>query len=127
MSSKMRRLQPWFKQSMRFAARASALILVAPLVPAALYLAVAAIASRIPVNDDWREPDGGITIFARTNGVHTSVVVPANAAGVDWSNRIHPGELPDWSTAPRRLAFGWAPGTFFSTRRPGRSFRLCGV
>jgi uncharacterized protein (TIGR02117 family) len=98
---------------MRRAARAFTLILVAPLVPAALYLAIAAIASRIPVNDDWREPDGGITIFVQTNGVHTSVVVPANAAGVDWSNRIRPGDAHGWSTTPRWLAFGWGDRDFY--------------
>jgi hypothetical protein len=114
MPAKTRRSQPRFKQSMRRAARAF-VILVAPLVPAALYLAVA-IASRIPVNDDWREPDGGITIFVQTNGVHTGVVVPANAAGVDRSNRVHPGDASGWSAMPRWLAFGWGDRDFYLNR-----------
>jgi uncharacterized protein (TIGR02117 family) len=100
---------------MRRAARAFALILVAPLVPAALYLAIAAIASRIPVNDDWREPDGGITIFVQTNGVHT---------GVDWSNPIHPGDAPGWSTTPRWLAFGWGDRDFYLNTPTWAEFSL---
>jgi uncharacterized protein (TIGR02117 family) len=100
---------------MRRAARAFALILVAPLVPAALYLAIAAIASRIPVNDDWREPDGGITIFVQTNGAHT---------GVDWRNRIHPGDAPGWSTTPRWLAFGWGDRDFYLNTPTWAEFSL---
>ncbi|TRL30410.1 TIGR02117 family protein [Methylosinus sporium] len=117
-------LQPWFRRSMRRAARAFALILLAPLVLTALYLAVAAIASRTPVNDDWREPDGGITIYVQTNGVHTGVVVPANAAGVDWSNRVHPGDAAGWSTTPRWLAFGWGDRDFYLNTPTRAEFSL---
>jgi len=124
MSSKAPRLQTRFKPSMRRAARTFALILLAPLVSSSLYLAFAAIASRIPVNDDWREPDGGITIFVQTNGVHTGVVVPANAAGVDWSNRIHPGDAPGWATTPRWLAFGWGDRDFYLNTPTRAEFSL---
>ncbi|CAN2536452.1 hypothetical+protein [Methylocapsa aurea] len=117
-------MQPWFRRSMRRAARTFAFILLAPIVPAALYLAVAAIASRTPVNDDWREPDGGITIYVQTNGVHTGVVVPAKAAGVDWSNRIHPGDAPGWSTTPRWLAFGWGDRDFYLNTPTWAEFSL---
>jgi uncharacterized protein (TIGR02117 family) len=109
---------------MRRAARTFVLILLAALVPAALYLIVAAIASRIPANDDWREPDGGITIYVQTNGVHTGVVVPANAAGVDWSKRIHPGDAPGWSTTPRWLAFGWGDRDFYLNTPTWAEFSL---
>lgn len=106
------------------AARTVALILLAPLVPVTLYLAGAAIAGRIPVNHDWREPDDGITIFVRTNGVHTGVVVPANAAGVDWSDRIRSGDAPDWPTTPRWLAFGWGDRDFYLNTPTWAEFSL---
>jgi uncharacterized protein (TIGR02117 family) len=124
MSSKIPELQVWLKRSMRCAPRTFALILLAPIVPAALYLAVAAIASRTPVNDDWRESDGGITIYVQTNGVHTGVVVPANAAGVDWSRRIHPGDAPGWSTTPPWLAFGWRDRDFYLNTPTWAEFSL---
>lgn len=108
---------------MRRAARTFVLILLAPLVPAALYLAVAAIAGRMPVNRDWREPDDGVTIFVQTNGVHTGVVVPANAAGVDWSSRIRPGDAPAWS-AQRWLAFGWGDRDFYLNTPTWAEFSL---
>jgi len=109
---------------MRRVARITALIFLAPLAPIALYLAAAATASRVPVNDDWREPDDGVTIFVETNGVHTGVIVPANAAGVDWRRRIQPGDAPRQETTPQWLGFGWGDRDFYLNTPTWAQFSL---
>jgi uncharacterized protein (TIGR02117 family) len=56
--------------------------------------------SLIPAIAGWEEPADGVTIFVRTNGVHTWIVVPKQAAGVDWRPLSDPRHIKD----PR---FGW--------------------
>ena len=55
-------------------------ILTVPL----LWFLVAAILGLVPVNAGWRPPETGITIFVRSNGVHTWIVMPKLEGGRDW-------------------------------------------
>src|SRR5690606_34316418 len=59
-----------------------------------------------PVNRAWQEPEDGITIFIANNGVHADLILPADAAGLDWRpllpNRHFAGADPD----ARWVAFG---------------------
>jgi len=82
------------------------------LIPLGLFLAAAGILSHIPVNSDWHEPADGITIYVQSNGVHTGIILPAEAAGVDWRGRIHPEDAPG-QPAPHWLAFGWGNRDFY--------------
>lgn len=86
------------------------------LVPIALYLLCAAVLSALPVNGDWREPDPAreqtVTIYVATNGVHTGLVLPSRAAGVDWSARAPASDVPDHSPAAWRM-FGWGDRRFY--------------
>src|SRR3546814_12856905 len=52
------------------------------LVPLLYFLAVA-IGGTLTANADWREPDEGVTLFIRTNGVHTWIMVPTVTAEMD--------------------------------------------
>jgi uncharacterized protein (TIGR02117 family) len=60
------------------------LLLLVAVVPFA-YLIAALIGSLVPVNGDWSEPDEGITIYLANNGIHSDIVMPAKAAGLDWT------------------------------------------
>ena len=54
----------------------------------ALYLVAALIGSMVPVNRGWTEPPAGspgTTVFIADNGVHTDIVMPVKAQGLDWS------------------------------------------
>jgi uncharacterized protein (TIGR02117 family) len=68
-----------------------------------LYPAAGAIGGAIPVNAGWRPPARGVTVFVETNGVHTGLVVPKAAAGVDWRDLARPEDLAD----PRYARWGW--------------------
>jgi hypothetical protein len=54
-----------------------------------LFLLLALIGSHVPVNRDRPVPPPQVLAYVASNGVHTSIVVPVRAAGVDW-RRIAP-------------------------------------
>lgn len=72
------------------------------------------IGGALPAHPDWRPPADGVEIFVESNGVHTGLVLPKRAAGVDWRDIFPPGHLAD----PRfggwdHLAIGWGERTFY--------------
>nr|WP_093333204.1 TIGR02117 family protein [Sphingomonas rubra] len=68
----------------------------------------------VPVNAGWREPADGIEIFVESNGVHTGIVVPKVAAGVDWRPLARPEHLADPRYAGYdHLSFGWGERAFY--------------
>jgi uncharacterized protein (TIGR02117 family) len=50
---------------------------------AAIGLAIGA-GGIIPANPGWQEPEEGVRLFIRTNGVHTWIMVPKVTAEMDW-------------------------------------------
>jgi uncharacterized protein (TIGR02117 family) len=94
------------------------------LIPLGIYLAAAAILGHIPANDDWREPDTGITIYVQTNGVHTGIVMPVAARGIDWRSRVRSSDLADPRGAGQWLAFGWGDRGFYIDTPTWRQARL---
>ena len=94
----------------RRVARAALLLLALP----ALYLAAALIGGLVPANAGWREAKEGVTIFVRTNGVHTWIMVPKVTPEMDWRPYV-PGEHlrdPRWG-AGDHVAFGYGNRTFY--------------
>lgn len=87
-----------------------------------LYLAAGAIGGSIPRNLDWREPDQGITIYVATNGIHTGLVLPTRAGGVDWSPVVPPQDIADPRYAGRWLWFGWGERDFYLNTPTWRKF-----
>jgi uncharacterized protein (TIGR02117 family) len=72
----------------------------------ALYLAAALLGSLVPANRSWREAEQGTTVYLADNGIHTDIVMPVDAQGLDWSP-LFPGRdfaAPD--PAARWIAFG---------------------
>lgn len=80
------------------------------------YAAAGLTGGAIPGNRAWRQsaaPDS-IAIFVESNGVHTGIVVPKVAAGVDWRGVARAGDLRDPRFAAYdHLAFGWGEKTFY--------------
>jgi len=88
-----------------------ALILL--LIPLA-YGAAGMIGGAIPANIAWRPPAQGIRIYLADNGIHTDIVVPVNAAGVDWRDIVRPGDIADPRYAAYdHLAIGWGERAFY--------------
>lgn len=69
-----RRKSPWLRR----------LALAVVAIPLA-YLLAALVGSVVPVNRDWTEPEKGITVYIANNGIHSDIVMPAKAEGLDWT------------------------------------------
>jgi uncharacterized protein (TIGR02117 family) len=98
------------KRPLRIALRALAVLISIPI----LYFLAALILGTIPTNWGWHEPKQGVTIFVRTNGVHTWLLVPKVTPEMDWRPYV-PGEhLRDkrWGAASH-VALGYGNRTFY--------------
>lgn len=95
----------WLKRGLRIIGA----ILALPL----LYFAAALIGGLIPANPGWQQAEQGITIFVRTNGVHTWIMVPKVAAGVDWRALAPAAHIRDPRYAGDYLAFGFGNREFY--------------
>ena len=78
------------------------------------YGAAGMIGGAVPVNAGWQQPERGVEIWIESNGIHTGIVVPKVAAGVDWRPLARPEHLADpryagWS----HLSFGWGERAFY--------------
>ena len=87
--------------------------LAALALPPLCYLLAAVAGALLPVNHGWRQPERGVPLFVRTNGVHTALVLPVRAAGLDWRGLIPPGDFARAVTADDHLAFGWGHREFY--------------
>lgn len=77
--------------------------------------AMAAVAGgAIPVNSQWKQAAQGVRIYVIDNGVHTDLVLPVAAEGVDWRELVKPGDLADPAQAAQPyIAFGWGDRDFY--------------
>lgn len=78
-----------------------------------LYFVAALAGGLIPANAGWHEAGQGIRIFVRTNGVHTWLVVPRKAAGIDWTPLAPPEHIRDPRYAGNYVAFGYGNRDFY--------------
>lgn len=83
--------------------RAAAAVLLAPIL---LYLAAALIGSLIPVNRSWQEPERGIPVYLASNGLHADIVMPVEAAGLDWRPLLPDRHFAGPTATARWVAFG---------------------
>ncbi|RXD05406.1 TIGR02117 family protein [Sphingomonas sp. UV9] len=80
----------------------------------ASYAIAGLIGGAIPSNAGWRAPSTGVHIFVESNGVHTGIIVPKVAAGVDWRGVARPEDLSDPRFAGYdHVSFGWGEKTFY--------------
>jgi len=99
-------------------------------VVAALLLVIASyglagvIGGLIPSNPDWRPPPAGVTIWVESNGIHTGIVVPKVAAGVDLRPLVPSRDLADPRFAAHPfVAFGWGERDFYLNTATWRDVR----
>lgn len=72
------------------------------------------IGGAIPAGAAGPRPPRGVTIWVESNGIHTGIVVPKVAAGVDWRPLARPEHLANPRYAAfDHLAFGWGERTFY--------------
>lgn len=83
------------------------------LAPFLLYFLAASAGGLIPANGDWAEPRQGITIFVRTNGIHTWIMVPTVNREMDWRPIAPAHHLKDPRYAGDYLAIGFGNRDFY--------------
>jgi uncharacterized protein (TIGR02117 family) len=98
------------KPALRLGLRLVAALLAVP----ALYFLAALILGLIPANSGWTEAKQGVTIFVRTNGVHTWIIVPKVTTQMDWRPLVpgHHVRQRGWEAASH-VALGYGNRTFY--------------
>ena len=98
------------RRARRIAFRALAALLAVPI----LYFLAALILGAVPANRGWHEASEGVTIFVRTNGVHTWILVPKVTSEMDWRPLVPGAHLKDprWG-AGDYVALGYGNRTFY--------------
>lgn len=81
----------------------------------------------VPSHPDFRSRPDGVPVWLDSNGVHSGVILPIAAEGIDWRMEFPPQhtlsgrQLPGWDS----IEFGWGSRSFFlnvpdwSDLRPG--------
>lgn len=98
------------RRAFRIALRVAAALAAAPV----LYFLAALILGAVPANRGWTPAERGVTIFVRTNGVHTWILMPKVTPQMDWRPLV-PGEhLRDkaWGRG-NYVALGYGNRTFY--------------
>lgn len=96
--------------------RRSVLALAGTTAALAAYPAAGLIGGAIPSNAGWTSPEQGVTLFIESNGVHTGIVMPKVAAGVDWRTTFPARDLAEPRYAGLdHLSIGWGERTFYLT------------
>ena len=106
----MKRLGPKARRAIVWSLRLAASIVAVPL----SYFAAALILGAVPANVAWHEPERGITIFVRSNGIHTWIVMPKVTGEMDWRPYAQPAHLrdPRWGRADH-VAIGYGNREFY--------------
>jgi uncharacterized protein (TIGR02117 family) len=76
-------------------------------------LLAALIGSLWPVNRGWVEPVAGTTVWITASPIHTAIIVPVSAEGIDLSLTFRPTDLPDPADMGQYLAIGWGDRDFY--------------
>ncbi|WP_424494552.1 TIGR02117 family protein [Salinimicrobium sp. GXAS 041] len=88
-----------------------------------LYLVAALIGSVIPVNT--KQPnDGTITIYLRTNGVHTDFIFPIENEVMNWKDVIPAETIPSKMAVFRYISFGWGDLEFYKETKEWSDLRF---
>jgi uncharacterized protein (TIGR02117 family) len=81
--------------------------------PLLLYLTAAVVGALVPRNAGWSEPDRGVQIFVRTNGVHADLVLPAQTEVSDWYRFLPPEHIRNPAAARGWIGIGWGQREFY--------------
>ena len=78
-----------------------------------VYVLFAFILSRIPVNSDDKDKSEDVTIYVKTNGVHTDIVAPIKTQYKDWSEKVQFAHIKSQDSTMKYIGFGWGDKGFY--------------
>ena len=90
----------------------------------ALYLVAALLGSLVAVNRDWREAEQGTTIYIADNGVHTDIIMPVRANGLDWERLLKRRNVAGPPADASWIAFGVGERAIYLETPRWRDLRL---
>lgn len=67
----------------------------------------------VPINKGNEGTTGEVKVYVRTNGVHTSLIMPVNTPEHDWNERVHPGMTAMKKQDFKYVSFGWGDLEFY--------------
>jgi uncharacterized protein (TIGR02117 family) len=85
--------------------------------PFFLYGLAAALLGALPANGDRIEPASGVRIYVVSNGAHTDLMLPREAAGVDWRLEFPIGDFRAAAPDAPYIGFGWGDRDFYMATR----------
>lgn len=78
------------------------------------YAAAGLAGGAVPVNAGWRQAGEGVRIYVADNGIHTDIILPVAAEGIDWRTLVRADALRDPRYAGHsHVAFGWGDRAFY--------------
>lgn len=77
------------------------------------YSVSAFVLSRITVNSEFVNQSKDVTIYIKTNGVHTDIIVPIKNDIIDWSSKIKIENTKAKDATASLVAFGWGDKGFY--------------
>lgn len=77
------------------------------------YVFLAFVIPYIPVNSNHVETSQDVTVYIKTNGVHTDIVVPVKTEYMDWSQKIKFERTKAQDSSAQYLGFGWGDKGFY--------------
>jgi uncharacterized protein (TIGR02117 family) len=78
-----------------------------------LYIVVAFSLSKIAVNSEAIQEKKEVSIYIKSNGVHTDIIVPIKNQIKDWSSEIKFNDTKSKDSLMQFLAFGWGDKGFY--------------
>ncbi|MDR6967773.1 uncharacterized protein (TIGR02117 family) [Flavobacterium arsenatis] len=78
-----------------------------------VYILFAFVLSRITVNSEDEDKNEDVTIYIKTNGVHTDIVVPIKTEFKDWSEKVQFSHIKSQDSTTQYIGFGWGDKGFY--------------
>ena len=78
-----------------------------------LYVIIALVLPIFSVNSSDKNPKEDVSIYIKSNGVHTDVVVPIKTQYKDWSEKIQYKHIKSANSTLQFIAFGWGDKGFY--------------
>lgn len=97
--------------TMRLLIRAILILVFLPLVALAIYIAAAF--GALMLAPEAASSDGEIVLYACDNGVHTDLVLPVNAAGIDWRETFGQQAFTGPVEGLDHIGLGWGGRDFY--------------
>ncbi len=88
-------------------------MILAILIFIVFYLFLVFVIPYIPVNTNVAKTTEDVTVFIKTNGVHTDIVVPIKTEFKDWSETIKFSQIKSQDATMQFIGFGWGDKGFY--------------